>query len=246
MPHVPAVTLPGLDPRESTVYISLVTLGPATEASIANRTDINRPAIKTLLASLTKRGVVLTRKVGRQTRYIAASPTMFYAELERVASATRQTLDGLERMQQGESVTRTIVLKGKRDIQNVFLDLVTILGRDEVFYRYIACGKETDIEGFIPNDYRPTRDKKGIQQIAITSTTMRTQPFKKGMGCLWKTIPSREDAFEYGVGEIVYRDRIVMIDYIAEEAIIIENPRLAAFQKAVHTALYRRLDERVT
>lgn len=74
---------------------------------------------------------------------------------------------------------------------------------------------------------------------------MKGKPFKKGMGCLWKVIPEKEDQFEYGIAQLIYGNTVAFIDYVTETAVIIEGARFAKYQSAIHRALYTRLSDRV-
>ena len=74
---------------------------------------------------------------------------------------------------------------------------------------------------------------------------MKGKPFKKGMGCLWKVIPTNEDQFEYGIAQLIFGNTVAFIDYVTETAIVIEGARFAKFQSAIHRSLYARLSDRV-
>ncbi len=237
----------GFTLQEATIYQSLFIDGPTTLATLANRINLHRPTVARALDDLAARHAVEMQQQGKRMFYIAASPAVFRRELDNIVQEGTSVIRELEeKFSQKKDAFALRQLEGKQAIKNLFTELVETLGRDEIFYRYIACDASIDIEQFVPETYRPMRDKKGVQQCAITSAEMKGKPYKKGMGCLWKTLPVKEDRFAYGVAELIFRDKVAFIDYVAEKAIVIQNPRLADFQRSIHKALYARLEERVT
>lgn len=239
--------LPGCDAHESAIYSGLILNGPQTAYRIAKLAAIHRIAADAAIASLAKRGIITKQRRGERTVYIANSPTFLRDALRNQTAKAEAYLTELEHVHGNRKVVEGItVLTGTEEIKSLFIDIVTSLDREGVFYRFIACGPDIDVESFVPPEYRPLRDAKAIQQMAITSATMRGKPYKKGMGCLWKTLPAKEEAFEYGAGQIVYGDKVAFIDYHQKKAFIIESAAIAAMLKAAHRALYSRLEERVT
>ena len=246
MPKAQDYILPGLDAHESLIYSSLLLHGPQAAFSLAKQTKLHRIGTRSALMRLLKRGVVSEQQHGKRNLYVAENPDFLRRELEMQNQQAQVDIDKLVYAQQARQTGGVTVLRGAAEIQTLFIDLVNSLGREEVFYRYIACGSDIDVEKFVPTSYRPTRDEKSIQQIAITSTTMRGRPYKKGMGCLWKILPANEEAFTMGAGQIIYGNKIAFIDYREEMAYIFQSSSVAEMLKATHRALYARLEDRVT
>jgi len=56
-----------------------------------------------------------------------------------------------------------------------------------------------------------------------------------------KYIGSENESFHQNAIQLIYGDRIGFVDLNTHQAFIIENKTLAAFQKTIFRALYRRL-----
>lgn len=236
----------GLTPHESAVYASLIVDGPAPLATLAKRIGRHRPTVSLAISALQKRSFITAQQRGARQILVALSPSVLrrdFAERSAVASDALEFLDRTYAKQSDSMTVREI--EGKTALRQLFLDMVERLPKEGVFYRYIAGSDRQDIEPYVHPKYREIRDKKNIQQLAITSVAMKGQPFNKGMGCLWKVIPTNEDQFEYGIAQLIFGNTVAFIDYLTETAIIIEGTRFAKYQAAIHRALYARLSDRV-
>jgi predicted transcriptional regulator len=236
----------GLSGHESAVYASLVTEGPAVLATLAKRINRHRPTVSIAVKALVKRGIIKTQKRGQRQLFVALSPMALRQDFAQRSSDATEALESLDRAYMKQSEAMTVrEIEGKTALRQLFLDMVERLPKEGVFYRYIAGSDRQDIEPYVHPGYRETRDKKNIQQLAITSVAMKGKPFKKGMGCLWKVIPQQEDQFEYGIAQLIFGNTVAFIDYVTETAVIIEGARFAKYQAAIHRSLYTRLSDRV-
>lgn len=236
----------GLSAHESAVYSSLIVDGPAPLATLAKRINRHRPTVSIAIKSLVGRSLIKMQKRGARQMLVALSPSSLRQELAERSSAASNALESLDRAYTKQSEAMTVrEIEGKTALRQLFLDMVERLPKEGVFYRYIAGSDRQDIEPYVHPGYREIRDKKNIQQLAITSVAMKGKPFKKGMGCLWKVIPTNEDQFEYGIAQLIFGNTVAFIDYVTETAIVIEGARFAKFQSAIHRSLYARLSDRV-
>lgn len=232
----------GMKKDDAKVY-AVLTDTPQTIAALANLANLHRQSVYQSIASLSQAGLVLETPIGKRRGYQKGNPNAFKQLLRTTEEALNETVQSLITTSPTHHPTFQI-LRGEEEIKTLFSDVVHSLKREGVFYRYIACAPETDTEAFVPDDYRPTRDKKSIQQIAITSSTMKKKPYKRGMGCLWKVIPG-EGSFTHGAGELIYGSTVAFIDYTQAIAYVIHSEAIASMQKTIHKELYKRLDDRV-
>lgn len=87
---------------------------------------------------------------------------------------------------------------------------------------------------------RKLRDQKQLERFVITNaaTQERKKPrLEKSV----KIVPRNFDLFEYDATELIYADKIAFVDYNTETAVIIENPKLAEFQKKIFKLLFMKL-----
>lgn len=65
----------GLTPKEATVYLCLLNLGAASTDVVAKETKLNRSTTYVQINTLIKKGLVSSFKKGKQTCFVAESPT---------------------------------------------------------------------------------------------------------------------------------------------------------------------------
>lgn len=73
----------GLSDKESTVYLAMLELGPASVQDIAKKSGVNRATTYVMIESLKRRGLMSTFEKGKKTMFVAESPE----RLKRLAEA---------------------------------------------------------------------------------------------------------------------------------------------------------------
>lgn len=226
----------GLSERESVVYLVLVEFGPATVAAIAARARLSRPVVYKTLPSLTSRGLVVATKKGARTRFVAEPPEKLGGLLREMESALSLLLPKLKARYESSNLRPVIkVLEGKRGISFVFDDLVKTLPRGSVYYRYSSARASHD--EYLPRHYRTLRDAKKLERYVITN---REQADKKKprMERGVRIVSDKYGLFDQDITQIVYGDKVAMIDYGSQTAFLVENVAYAEFQRRLFVALY--------
>lgn len=84
--------------------------------------------------------------------------------------------------------------------------------------------------------------QKEIQRCVITSETLaKTKRPRLERDIV--TIPKHFDLFDDNVSKMIYGDKLAIIDYNTEMALIIENPLLARFEEKIFRFLFKFLKE---
>ncbi len=233
------LTALGLTKEEATVYLDLLEYGTRTISSISRTSKLHRPAIYKALPTLSEKGLISKRKVGKLTQYSAEPPTRLRSLLDSVQEELDCIIPELTELQ----TKRTPLVRrldGKAGVQAVFEDIVNTLKKGDEFYR-ISSEDVHDIESVgLPKDYEAKRDKMKLERLVITNPTYKAAREPKLEESL-RVVPDNFLPFDYGVAQIIYGDKIAFIDYSQPIATIIENPTLAAFQKDVFKMLFKRL-----
>lgn len=73
----------GLNDKEATVYLSLLSVEHASVLDLAKKTKIKRPTVYVVLESLSKKGLVSETTIGKKTHYQAESPERLETFVER-------------------------------------------------------------------------------------------------------------------------------------------------------------------
>ena len=231
----------GLSAHESSVYLNLLQNGPATIGALAKRTGIYRPALYKLVPTLTEKGLVSrVQTKHKQQHYRAESPERLDSLFENAKRRLEEALPELASLythHQSRPVVR--FLEGKAGIRSVFSDILTTLKRGDIFYRYSSI-KEIPSRSYLPPRYEEIRDNKQLERLVITNAPMaQTKPPRLERET--KVVPSEYDLFDDNVTHLIYGDKVAVIDYNTETAIIIESKVIAEFQRKLFLLLYRKL-----
>jgi len=231
----------GLHPQEVTIYLALLELGTSNISNISRKTGLYRPVIYKFLPSLIGKALVSESPTGRQKLYRAESPQKLYS----LADILQKEIDGFlpeleatfTKREQKPSVK---FLSGKSAIQSVFSDLVTTLKKGDIFYRYSSSKDSERGSENLPPHYRELRDQKQLERFVITSEEGAKHK-KTRMERALKVIPKEFGLFDYDVTQIIYGNKVAVIDDNSETVIIIENPTIAEFQKKLFKVLFSKL-----
>lgn len=231
----------GLSDDEASIYMTLVELGPSTVSDISKKTGLHRPTIYKLIPELIERGLVSKSTKGKRKLFVAESPEKLKKLSQDIAEEVETFVPHLKGIYASREKKPLVkFLEGKKGITSVLDDIVNTLPRGDVFYRYGAIQKAEQTDKYLPKDYRKRRDNKQLERFVITNEKIAKQK-KPRLERAIKVIPEKEGLFDYEVTEIVYGDKIAFLDYNSETALVIENSKIAEFQKSLFKSLYRRL-----
>ncbi len=235
----------GLSEHESSVYISLVKMGPMTVSGISRETRLHRPSVYKVLPELQEKGFVSVTPKGKRKKYVAEPPRRLRALVENMGSNFDNMLSELE-AEYGSSETKPIIkyLEGGSGIKFVFEDLITSLKRGETYYRYTSESEKDKSKAnkYLPQDFRKRRDNKDIERLVICNeSTFGRKKQKQTLNRSLKMIPAEYDLFDYDVSMFIYDDKVAYIDYNTETAFIVENKTISEFQKKIFRLLYNKL-----
>lgn len=231
----------GLDKKAVAIYTVLLEAGPLTISTIAERAGIHRPLIYKTLPTLREKGLVSLSPRGKQKRYVAESPERLQLLVQRLSSELDSLIPALkEKFEIKERRPLVTYLEGKRGITSVFEDLITTLKRGDVFYRYSSAKDSQKADAYLPPHYRTMRDKKQLERFVITSEGQASKK-KPRLERSVKIVPVKYDLFDHNVTELIYANKVALIDYNSETAIIIKNATIADFQKRIFRLLFSKL-----
>jgi len=229
----------GLTRVDGLVYDALSAKSEASIADVCRTAGVHRPTAYRSLDRLEKAGLVKRSRRGKRDVFLATDPERLARLLTKAQAENATAVEKFVAAPAGGDVT---VLRGRKGLAKVLEDMLGTLKNDDVFYRITSRKTSTSVEGFVPKDYRASRDAKKIQQFVITNPALRASTYKKRTDCLSKALPKDGgDAFEHDIAMIVYGDRVATVDYAGQTAVIIRNPRLAKFHARLFRALFDRL-----
>ncbi len=231
----------GLTPHESATYLDLLQNGEATLGTLAKRTGLYRPALYKILPTLTEKGLVgRAHTKGKQQHYRAESPERLETLFENAKLRLHDALPELASLYTNRE-NRPVVrfLEGVAGVRSVFADLLATLSKGDIFYRYSSI-KTLPSRTYLPPQYEEIRDRKQLERLVITNAPMaKSKPPRLERET--KVVPPEFDLFDDNVSHIIYGNKVAVIDYNTETAIIIESKIIADFQRKLFVLLYRKL-----
>lgn len=232
----------GLSEHASKIYIGLLEQGSSSLSQLTESTWLQRIQIYRNIPVLIDRGFVFVILRGKRKIYSPASPDVLKTEYEQLQKNTFHVLDELwEKYKNSQNQTNIIFGTGKKAIKNVYHDVLSTLPKWGMFYRISSeVDSKKIFETFLPKNYRQQRDKKEIERMIIYSDTTAKLKQKK-LEREMRTIDSRIMKFDDNIMFTIYGDKLSLIDFNKETAIIIESPEMARFQEKVFKLLFKKL-----
>lgn len=233
----------GLSRDEAHCYLTLLEEGASTVAALARASGLRRGSVPAVLRTLRERGLVGMLPHGKRTLHVAEPPellrTLAAQALERLDAAMPELRTSYERPG-GMPVTR--ILEGPAGLRAVWEDLLGTLKRGGTFYRFSSNQGERETGRFLPRDYRDRRKLMRLKRYVITNPG-RASRKKPDLDREMRVVPISEADFTHNITQMVYGDRVALIDYNHQLALIIQDLRMAEFAKQVFLLLYVRLPE---
>ncbi len=230
----------GFSPQESLIYRSLLERGPSSISELMRSTGLYRPTIYATLPLLIDKGLVTSVPKGKTKRYAAQSPQKIEAVFRDLAAEFSNEMAVMEEEfkinQKKPVVTYT---EGAKGITAAYSDVVHSLKKGDMYYRY-SSASVLNREKYVPKDYREVRDKKGLERLVITNLASKNKHSNR-LGREIKAVPSDFDLFNYDITQVIYGNKVAIMDYSTKTTITIENPMFAEFQKKIFKLLFKKL-----
>lgn len=229
----------GLTDQASSVYLYLLRSGESLPTDISRGLKMHRPAVYKALSDLEDLQLVLLSSVGKRTVYVAESPN----RLEGIfRSIERGFFDSIEDMhkeyESGGTKPVVSIHEGDGAVRDAYSDVIHSLGKNDAYYRYSSLAHFNQNK-YIPKDYKEVRDKKGIERFVITGS--KNVPHVKRLGRSVKVVPSEYDLFQDGINVLIYKEKVVVIDYVSDTTITIKHKVFAEFQRKIFKLLFSKL-----
>jgi sugar-specific transcriptional regulator TrmB len=234
----------GLSERGSEVYLTLLQNGRMSVSDISRKTGLYRTMVYDAIAELEREGLVTMSLQGKYKRYTAESPKKLEAKFLELSNKFDEELSALLALEHTPTSCRPVVsyIEGQKGIIAINDDVVSTLKKGDVYYRYSSAkvsGAEKR-QTYLSKKYRLLRDQKQLERKVITNVANKAGK-RPRLEREIKVVPPDFDLFEYNVSQIIYGDKVAVIDYNTETAVVIDNPTVARFQQKIFELLFRKL-----
>ncbi len=226
--------------EEALIYKGLLKLGPASISDIIRETKLHRPTVYKALPNLSSLGLVNAMPKGKYKLYVAESPEKLeklFNDLEDNFNAEIHELHETYKMRDKKPIVT--FTEGDSAIKAVFSDVVHSLPKNAIYYRY-SSGLTLSRKKYVPADYKIIRDRKSLERLVITDESSKNAGHAK-LGRSVRTVPNSYNLFDLNITQIIYGNKVALIDYNSKTAIVIENEMIAQFQTKIFKLLYSKL-----
>lgn len=223
------------------IYETLYTSGSLSVIEIARKTGIHRTRVYQTLGELKQRKLITPTKKGKRIVYLAVPPEKLYDIFASLLTQIKLKMPVLSSAYRAEDLKpRVTTYEGRAGIEAIFEDLILGAKKDETFIRVSSERDIVRAQSYFPSWLRKLREKKGVDRFVIAAENVwkgRKVPFSMDV----KFIPASEYPFDQNVIELVYRDKIAIIDLDTETAFIIEGVAIAEFHRTLFRVLFQKL-----
>ncbi|MCX6758212.1 MAG: hypothetical protein NTX14_00705 [Candidatus Nealsonbacteria bacterium] len=230
----------GLPKHSDAIYDRLRHDGPMNATRLCAAANLHRPAAYRALSSLLARRFVFKTLEGRRNLYHAANTRLIATAFTQTSVVVSEKMAKLAVANDQYKQKEIRFLNGFDGIRAAFDDVINHMKHGEIFYRYTSERDLDAVNKYLSGDYRTMRDKKKLERMVI-SNPVSGKKKKPRLERFVKFIPPDIDLFDQNIIQLVYGDRISLIDLNTERVLIIENKPLADFQKVIFKQLYGKL-----
>ncbi len=232
----------GFSEHASAIYLALLEKGNMQISGVSEHTWLQRIQIYRILPILTERWLVFVTRKWKRSIYSPASPDVLQSEYQELQKNSLQILSEMsEKYKNTQNQTHIIFGRGKKAIENVYHDLLSTLWKGGEFFRITSeVDNERIKKEFQPSNYIEKRDSLGIERTIIMSESAYAQK-KRKLEREEKIVSSKDILLDDNIMFTIYGDKISLIDFNKETAIVIESPEMARFQEKIFALLYKKL-----
>lgn len=229
----------GLPKHADVVYKTLRKHGSLSASDICREARLYRPAIYRAIKSLLDHSFIFVEMSGKRKTYHAAKPALIASEFIMVSGKVSKVL-ALKSVVQERQLKEIRFLNGFDGIRQAFDDVVTHLPRGATFYRYTSERDLDAVNKYLSKSYRILRDRKKLERLVISNPVSGRRK-RPRLERFVKFISSEIEVFDQNFIQLIYGDRVSLIDLNNERVVIIQNQMLADFQKVIFQQLYKSL-----
>jgi DNA-binding MarR family transcriptional regulator len=232
----------GITTEEAVIYELLIEKGSLSPTELCSITKLYRPTVYACLKNLLDKDIVSIIPHGKRSKYVANSPKRLKELSENQEKVTQDEIIRLEEISPSKSdLPKIVVRQGRQAIRMIYEDVVQELKKGDIYYRYQSIDTGKWVPGlYITPKSRRIRDVKDLQRFVITNAENKDRKRSNSNRSI-KVLPQKHDLFRHNVGQLMYNNKTVIIDYNKEVATIIESEAITEFQKALFKTLFRYL-----
>lgn len=234
----------GLTDKESGVYLSSLSLGPATILKLAQASGLKRTTIYSVIESLKQKGLMIIEMHGWKKLFVAADPRKLEQVLENKKKDLKSSLPeflSLYNLKGDESTLK--YFEGLEAVKSVYESLIRDIKPHEDYFVITNIEEWLDLDKNFFMDFIERRAKLNINICLLfqESTEAREhQKFQQNYNEKIKILP-RDNTFTINL--VITPQRVVIHQLVPPiMAIVIENQNIIKIWQDIFKLLWGRLD----
>jgi len=233
-----------LSEKEIDIYLDVMKHNLTSISEISKRTWMHRPDIYKTLPILIENNLISETIKWKRNCYIAEDPKNLKKLIENLFSSFDENYHLIEELYDSNSKKPFVkLLMWGKWISFILSDIVNTLPKWWILYRYSSPHDLFKANSYMPENYRTLRDKKEIQRYVISNEEYSNNK-KNSLDREIVTVPKKSDLFNDNVTQFIYWNKVAIIDYTSETAILIESWIISHFQKKIFIFLYSMLKKK--
>jgi predicted transcriptional regulator len=230
----------GISQHATDVYMTLLAQQDSSVAQIVRATRKHRPDVYRAIKELIELQFVHIIQKGKRVVYRGAHPERLAVYAQQQADAVIDIVPFLTKKFIAEASEAVQILEGKSGIAAAYMDVVKTLPPQGMFYHYTAVRDQEKVDSYVPREYREVRDRKELERLTIASEYVKKKKTPRLERYL-KVLGKDSALFAQNVDMFIYEDKIAILSFDDERAVIIHDAAVADFQKRIFQTLFTAL-----
>ncbi len=232
----------GLTEKESSVYLSLLSLGKAHVSEIAGHAKLKRPTTYIILEELRKKELVLKVPHARKAVYSAVDPDIFFKTRMENFKNAYAALPQLKARYKKEAKVSTIYFEGESGIKDALFYRQDELRNSETV-GFFAKGDKVSKNLFkTSHDWREMMKKNNMKLRGIAPEHPTLEEFRKtdkSVDQMFKSVGITEYSSDVSIEANDLFARIVIFD--SQQSIIIESLAVVKMIKEIFEMVWKKI-----
>ncbi len=226
----------GFSKNEAKVYMAALESGPASAQSLAERAQLPRTTVYSVLQQLIERGVVGKTTHQGKSRFLADPPEKLLSILNDLRMQVEKSLPQLEAIYNvSETKPKIFFYEGKGAIRKAFDDTLQVrpheilMWNTDLYFNFERYG--------LDKHYIDHRVELGIhaKRIAGEGSIWHTRNRPRDAQELSETVVVPRKLFWPGIEVNIYENKVVFMNFAENNSVIIESKAIAdAMRQAYH------------
>lgn len=237
----------GLNDKEGSVYVALLSLGQTTAYAVAEKSGLKRPTVYVVLEDLRKKGLVLKIPHAKKQVFTAKSPEEFFSEAEdRLRLAKSALPELLAIAEKPEKNFRTLYFEGEKNVKEVLSNINKRMQGKEILGFYAREPEEMpqEMREFF-HEWNEEGKRLGVTLRGVTPDDPSLQWYKEREEYFGAKMKYMDPKIYLSDCSIEIGDNFVQIFSLRHmQVILLENPDIVHTMRQIFEIVWKSTEEK--